>query len=115
MLVFSKDRCGTSKHTGRLFKKNEKVFELSKEFIMIHVHNERAKDKKFMPDGSYTPRIMFMRPDGHVYYDIKSGYAGFQYYISRMDAIIKGMETVIEDMKKINPNNKPVENNQPNN
>ena len=55
-------------------------------------------DQKFKIDGSYVPRIYFLKPDGTVLPDFynKQGNPKFRYYYHSMDNLVDVMWEVLE-------------------
>lgn len=93
MIVIHKSWCGACKKFAPRFASSEEILELSKEFVMINCQDdEEPNDEKFRPDGSYIPRIFFMKPNGDIIYGAQSGYPGYKYYFTDAKTVIQGME-----------------------
>ncbi|VDK27470.1 unnamed protein product [Gongylonema pulchrum] len=78
----------------------EKFVQLSENFIMTTVADSeilRPDDDEFSPDGRYTPRIVFLSPDGTRIGSITNTARHKQYlhFYDRLDDIIKGMQQAL--------------------
>ena len=79
-----------------------KAIDLAQDFVMVNLGDANAPDdQKFKIDGSYVPRIYFLKPDGSVLPDFynKHGNPKFKYYYHSMDNLVDVMWDVMEESK----------------
>ncbi|VDN60178.1 unnamed protein product [Dracunculus medinensis] len=81
----------------------EDIVNLSREFVMVNMENsEVLKDDlpEYRPDGRYTPRILFLYPDGTLMTDVtnrkRSKY--YSYYYDYPEDILEGMQKALSMM-----------------
>jgi thiol:disulfide interchange protein len=76
-----------------------KVVAKSKQFVMIHVDQDQAKEQtqKYVPDGGYIPRTMFLAPDGTLATDVHAPRPQFQYFYDEKDpaSVLAGMDAAL--------------------
>ena len=76
-----------------------KAIDLAQDFVMVNLGDgDVPDDQKFKIDGSYVPRIYFLKPDGTVLPDFynKQGNPKFRYYYHSMDNLVDVMWEVLE-------------------
>ncbi|EEB19224.1 thioredoxin domain-containing protein 12 precursor, putative [Pediculus humanus corporis] len=71
MIVVHKSWCGACRGLKPKFESSKDITHLSEGFVMISLADDNhPKDGKYMPDGDYVPRIMFLNPQGVLLFDI---------------------------------------------
>jgi protein-disulfide reductase (glutathione) len=67
MLVVHKTWCAACKMLRQKFVSSPEIEVLSRHFVMADAEDDdEPTDEKYSPQGSYSPRIMFLRSDGSV-------------------------------------------------
>ena len=66
---------------------NKDFEELSKNFIMVLVDQDKAQEMldHYFPKMTYVPRIFFMKPDGEFWTELKSKNARYPYFYPSSD------------------------------
>jgi len=88
-------------HCGNYSKvfHDPKVVEKAKRFVMIHVDQDKEKDRtqKYAPDGAYIPRTMFLAPDGTLATDVHAPRPQYQYFYDEKDpaSVLAGMDAAL--------------------
>jgi len=75
---------------------DDKVVEKSKQFVMVHLDSDKNKEiaSKYMPDGGYIPRTMFLKPDGTIATDVHAPRDQYKYFYDEKDpaSVLAGMD-----------------------
>jgi hypothetical protein len=68
MMLFHHSGCYACTLMSYTFSGNHEVWELSKRFVMINVHDDEEPDEDagYAPDGIYHPRVLFGGPNGKI-------------------------------------------------
>jgi len=102
MLIIHKSWCGACKSLKATFSVDDEAIDLAQDFVMVNLGDGDAPDdQKFKIDGSYVPRIYFLKSDGTVLPDFynKQGNPKFRYYYHSMDNLVDVMWEVLEESK----------------
>lgn len=85
-LVIYTEWCPHCKNYAKVFHDAE-IEELSKQFVMIRLdqENNESLSKKFVPDGSYIPRTMFLDSAGNLVPEIKLSRDKYLYFYDEHD------------------------------
>ena len=99
MILFHSTRCGACKRLQPDFATNKDIERLSQNFVMVNVENdeEPSKDKTFLHDGGYIPRVYFTNSQGEPDYSVTSGNAKYQYFYGGASSIAIQMKQVSEN------------------
>ncbi|XP_046849923.1 uncharacterized protein LOC124443513 [Xenia sp. Carnegie-2017] len=104
MLIIHKTWCGSCKQLKPKFAASDEILNLSKHFVMVNTEDdEEPKDSKFIIDGAYIPRILFVEPSGRVMDEVwneGTAYPHVKYYYGEADEIVRSMKIVIEKEEK---------------
>lgn len=103
MLVIHKSWCGACKNLKASFSVDDEAIDLSQDFVMVNLGDGKAPDDpKFKIDGSYVPRVYFLKPDGTILPDFynKEGNPKFKFYYHSMDNLVDVMWEVLEESQK---------------
>ena len=79
------------------------AIDLAKDFVMVNLGDSNVPDdQEFKIDGSYVPRIYFLKPDGSVLQDFynKEGNPKFRYYYNSIDNLVDVMWEVLEESQE---------------
>ena len=75
------------------------VVEKAKRLVMVHVDQDKDKSlaQKYVPDGSYIPRTMFLAPDGTLATDVHAPRTQYVYFFDEKDpaAVLGGMDAAL--------------------
>jgi Thioredoxin-like len=97
LIVFT-EWCPHCGNYSKLFH-DPKVVEKAKQFVMIHVDQDKAKEKtaSYAPDGGYIPRTLFLAPDGTVATDVHAPRPQYQYFYDEKDpaSVLAGMDAAL--------------------
>ena len=97
-LIVYTEWCPHCANYAKIFS-DPKIVEKSKSFVMIHVDQDKEKDraKDYAPDGGYIPRTMFLTSDGTLDKDIHTPRDKFQYFYDEKDpaSIGAGMDAAL--------------------
>jgi len=82
MLVMYTEWCPYCKKLSKQFGSDE-VERQSRDFIMVRVNTDERPDlsERFSPDGSYIPRVFFLKPDGAPQLDFVSSSGRSKYSV----------------------------------
>jgi protein-disulfide reductase (glutathione) len=71
--------------------------ELSKQFVMIDGGNDKEpKEAAFHPDGSYYPRVFFLKKNGQMDpTQVNAGASQYRYFPQTGEALVNAMKTVL--------------------
>lgn len=86
MLVVYTGWCPHCRNYSKIFS-DERVAEAAKKFVMIRINQDtnREEASRFVPDGQYIPRTMFLTSEGELMKDIKAREDKFQYFYREDD------------------------------
>lgn len=104
MMIVHKTWCGACRTLKPKFDAHREIEALSTGFILISLSDDnQPKEKKYMPDGEYVPRILFINPHGIVMTEVinENGSADFKYFYSDADSIAKSMKRVLDVFPKM--------------
>ena len=97
-LIVYTEWCPHCANYSKLFQ-DPKVVEKAKRFVMIHVDQDKDKErmKTYAPDGGYIPRTMFLAPDGTLAADVHTPNPKYQYFYDEKDpaALLAGMDAAL--------------------
>ena len=97
-LIVYTEWCPHCANYAKIFS-DPKIVEKSKSFVMIHVDQDKEKDRAaaYAPDGGYIPRTMFLTSDGTLDKDIHTPRDKFQYFYDEKDpaSIGAGMDAAL--------------------
>ncbi|XP_071800102.1 thioredoxin domain-containing protein 12-like [Asterias amurensis] len=94
MLIIHKTWCGACKALKPKFAASTEIESLSKKFIMVNVQDdEEPSDSKYVPDGGYIPRILFLNSVGEVQTELinKAGNPKYKYYYPDVSGVVATM------------------------
>ncbi len=97
MIVFT-EWCPHCANYSKVFH-DPKVVEKAKQFVMIHVDQdkEKARTAAWAPDGGYIPRTMFFASDGTLATDVHTPRPQYQYFYDEKDpaSVLTGMDAAL--------------------
>ena len=97
-LIVYTEWCPHCANYSKLFQ-DPKVVEKAKRFVMIHVDQDKEKErtKAYAPDGGYIPRTMFLGPDGTLLADVHTPNPKYQYFYDEKDPapLLAGMDAAL--------------------
>jgi len=99
MLIIHKSWCGACKALKPKFAASQDIQELSKEFVMVNVmDDEEPTDEKYVPDGGYIPRILFLNSDGDVQPHLinSGGNPKYKYYYPDPNGVLVSMKKALK-------------------
>ncbi|XP_014249361.1 thioredoxin domain-containing protein 12-like [Cimex lectularius] len=87
--------CESCNRLRPIIESSEEIITLSKDFLMVQINEQNVKDD-FRIDGQYTPRIIFLSPDGKPLPQFinKLGNPNIKYYYPNAKSIVKAMSEV---------------------
>ena len=103
MMVIHKSWCAACKQLRKKFEASPEIEVLAQHFVMANVEDDdEPEDEKYSPQGGYSPRIMFLAPDGSVADVINphSDPAHLHFY-GTAEEIVKGMLQALRIVKGI--------------
>ncbi|MFH4975031.1 hypothetical protein AB6A40_001740 [Gnathostoma spinigerum] len=79
-------------------KDTKEIVKLSRHFVMVNVEDEEEPyDKAVSLDGRYTPRIVFLYPDGRpMSIDNRLEHPNYKYYYDRPEDILSAMKRALK-------------------
>lgn len=98
MIVIHKSWCGACRALKPKFESSKEIQNLSGGFVMISLADDNhPKDIKYMPDGDYVPRILFLNPQGGLVTEIinEDGSSEYKYFYSDPESIARSMKRVL--------------------
>lgn len=99
MIIIHKTWCGACRNLKPKFEASLEISNLSGGFVMISLGDEnQPQDVKYMPDGDYVPRVIFLDPQGAVLVEVinEEGSSDYKYFYSDAETIAKSMKTVLK-------------------
>uniref|UniRef100_A0AC35TJ42 Thioredoxin domain-containing protein n=1 Tax=Rhabditophanes sp. KR3021 TaxID=114890 RepID=A0AC35TJ42_9BILA len=107
LLLVHKEYCQACKSLKKLFeqKNAQKAFlALSEFFVVTNTEdNEEPEEEEYKPDGSYSPRVLFLDKRGDVmeqFSNQKAEYKNYKYYYANPSHIFNTMKDVIKHYGK---------------
>ncbi|XP_022087741.1 thioredoxin domain-containing protein 12-like [Acanthaster planci] len=103
MLIIHKSWCGACKALKPKFADSEAIRDLSKKFVMVNVmDDDEPNDSKYIPDGGYIPRILFLNQAGEVQTDLinQRGNPKYKYYYSDANGVLNSMQEALKKLGK---------------
>lgn len=100
MLVVHKSWCGACKLLRQQFAKSAEIEALSSHFVMCSAEDDdEPTDPKYSPQGSYSPRIMYLHPNGEVSAATNKGLdPGHSHFYGNADEVVSGMLNALRIM-----------------
>jgi thiol:disulfide interchange protein len=102
-LVVYTDWCPHCGNFSKVFH-DPKVVEKSKQFVMIHLDQDKNKDvsQKYAPDGGYIPRTLFLGPDGTLAADVHAPREQYKFFYDEKDpaSVLAGMDVALGTLGK---------------
>ncbi|KAK6627411.1 hypothetical protein RUM43_002747 [Polyplax serrata] len=98
MIVVHKSWCGACRNLKPKFEASKDIQNLSGGFVLISLSDDNhPKDLKYMPDGDYVPRIMFINPQGSLLVEVinQDGSTEYKYFYSDAESIARSMKHVL--------------------
>ncbi|KAH9503290.1 Thioredoxin domain-containing protein 12 [Bulinus truncatus] len=96
MVIVHKQSCKACQHQKSWFSRSTAILNLSQSFVMVNLEqSEVPNDRRFSPDGTYVPRILFFDPEGHLK-DIKSMDGDYEYNYRTEQDLIRKMRIAAE-------------------
>lgn len=98
MIVCHKSWCGACRALKPKFESSKDIEALSASFILISLEDDDLpKDKKYMPDGDYVPRVLFLNSQGVLMTDVVNdrGSQEYKYFYSEPEQIVRSMKKVL--------------------
>ena len=85
-LVVYTEWCPHCANYSKVFH-DPKVVEASKQFVMIHLDQDKDKDLvgKYAPDGGYIPRTLFLASDGTLLADVHAPRDQYKFFYDEKD------------------------------
>lgn len=103
-LVLYADWCPHCRNYSRVFD-DPGVTAKSREFVMIRVDSDKEAEvnQRYMPDGKYVPRTLFLSPDGKLSEDIHAPRPKFLYFYDEHDpaSLLAGMSEALVKLGKL--------------
>lgn len=99
MLIVHRSWCGACRGLKPKFEASKDIEMLSNGFVLISlVDDSQPKEKKYMPDGDYVPRILFINPQGIVMTEVinEEGSTDYKYFYSDAESIARNMKRVLD-------------------
>ena len=97
-LVVYTEWCPHCANYSKVFH-DPKVVEKSKRFVMVHLDQEKEKERaaKYAPDGGYIPRTMFLASDGTLVADAHAPSPQYKYFFDEKDpaSVLAGMDAAL--------------------
>ena len=94
LMLFHKTWCGACKQLRAKLETSAEFEALARHFVMANVEDDdEPDDEKFSPQGSYSPRIMYLHPDGRVA-DVVNEYGAdpsHLHFYGTADEVVRGM------------------------
>ena len=100
LIVFT-EWCPHCKNYSAVFH-DPKVVAKAKQFVMIKVDQDHSKESaKYVPDGVYIPRTMFLAPDGTLATDVHAPRPSYQYFYDEAEPapLLASMDVALEKLK----------------
>ncbi len=98
-MVMYGEWCPHCHNFSRVFH-DEKVVELARRFVMVHVDIDRepAVNGQFRPDGAYVPRTYFLTSQGELRPEIHEERPTYVYFYDerRPEGILRAMERALQ-------------------
>ncbi|XP_026477125.1 thioredoxin domain-containing protein 12-like [Ctenocephalides felis] len=104
LVIIHKSWCSSSCALAESARKCPEMIRLANFFIMVNLRDDQEpKDKKYMPDGGYTPRALFFTPQGEFRPDIinHAGPTQYQFYYPNASELAKSMALALKRMKPL--------------
>ncbi|XP_038048247.1 thioredoxin domain-containing protein 12-like [Patiria miniata] len=101
MLIIHKSWCGACKALKPKFAASDAIKELSKDFVMVNLlDDEEPNESKYVPDGGYIPRILFLNQAGEVQTDLinKGGNPKYKYYYPDANGVLDSMRSALKKL-----------------
>ena len=96
LVLIHKSWCGACKRLKSVFEHPE-IERLAHELVMVNLEDdEEPADPAYRPDGSYIPRIFFVRDGAVLPLHNTAGNPQYKYYYSSEDQIIASMKAALE-------------------
>ncbi|EDO43891.1 predicted protein [Nematostella vectensis] len=102
MLVIHKTWCGACKALKPKFAESTEISALSNMFVMVNTEDEEEpRNKEFVPDGGYIPRIFFLDAFGNVQKDFYNEFGNqkFKYFYGDAESIARSMKKAAAKME----------------
>ena len=104
LMLFHKTWCGACKQLRAKVEKSAEFEALARHFVMANVEDDdEPADEKYSPQGSYSPRVMFLQPDGAVA-DVVNEFGsdpGHLHFYGTADELVRGMLAALRVVKGI--------------
>jgi protein-disulfide reductase (glutathione) len=103
MMLVHKTWCAACKQLRQKFIGSAEIEVLSEHFVMANVEDDdEPSDEKYSPQGGYSPRIMFLRPDGSVADVINpASDPGHLHFYGTADEVARGMLQTLRAVKGV--------------
>ncbi|KAL0280421.1 UNVERIFIED_CONTAM: hypothetical protein PYX00_001716 [Menopon gallinae] len=98
MIVCHKSWCGACRALKPKFESSKDIEALSVGFVLISLEDDNLpKDPKYMPDGDYVPRVLFLNTQAKVMTEIinESGSHEYKYFYSEPEHIVRSMKKAL--------------------
>ena len=100
-LIVYTEWCPHCANYAKIFS-DPKIVEKSKSFVMIHVDQDKEKDRAaaYAPDGGYIPRTMFLSSDGAIDADIHAPRDSYKFFYDEKnpDSVLAGMDAALKKL-----------------
>jgi protein-disulfide reductase (glutathione) len=103
LMLVHKTWCAACKQLRVKVERSAEVVALADHFVMANVEDDsEPSDDKYSPQGSYSPRIMFLHPDGKVA-EVTNPQSdpGHLHFYGTGDEIVRGMLAALRIIKNV--------------
>mmetsp|Transcript_12656 Transcript_12656/g.39374 ORF Transcript_12656/g.39374 Transcript_12656/m.39374 type:complete len:172 (-) Transcript_12656:82-597(-) len=102
-MLVHKTWCAACKQLRQKFIGSAEIELLSEHFVMANVEDDdEPSEEKYSPQGGYSPRIMFLRPDGSVADVINTASdPGHLHFYGTADEVVRGMLQTLRVVKGV--------------
>lgn len=107
MMVIHKSWCAACKQLRQKFVGSAEIELLSQHFVMANVEDEdEPAEEKYSPQGGYSPRIMFLHPNGDVADVVNThGDPSHLHFYGTAEEVVRGMLAALRTLRLVHDAN----------